>query len=29
MSLSLAFAILLTIYGLASSLLGAWYRRTH
>ncbi len=29
MSLCLGFAILLTIYGLASSLLGAWYQRSH
>ena len=29
MSLSLGFAILLTLYGLATSLLEAWYKRTH
>lgn len=29
MSLSLGFAILLTIYGLAATLLRAWYDRTH
>lgn len=29
MSLSLGFAILLTLYGLAASLLEAWYQRTH
>lgn len=29
MSLSLGFAILLTLYGLASSLLHAWSDRTH
>lgn len=29
MSLSLGFVILLTLYGLASSLLNAWFDRTH